>query len=66
MILGELFFVIVTELMNRQKTLLFGRPGGSLQKFSTKESCLHLELHISNDYFAIEPPKTPLSLRSSL
>ena len=28
--------------------------------------CLHIGLHISDGYFAIAPPETPISLRSSL
>ena len=30
------------------------------------QNCLHVGLHISDVYFAIAPPKTPISLRSSL
>ena len=30
------------------------------------KSCLRFGLHISDDYFAIKPPETPISLRSSL
>ena len=35
-------------------------PSGSLQ------SCLHIGLQLSDDYFGIAPPETPISLKSRL
>ena len=30
------------------------------------KSCLHIKFHISDDYFAIASPETPINLRSTL
>ena len=49
--------------------MVLHRLRNSLQKLSSNvvsKSCLHFELHISDDYFAIAPSDTPVSLRSSL
>ena len=57
--INSLLRSIITFVFVSERTVL-------LRLVVHSKGCFHIGLHISDDYFAITPPETSISLRSSL